>query len=255
VETKDLKVLLGLPSFLKGAAALNRVIRQHMPGGDELLSVLTRLHEAQHGRRTKDHMLQDLLDALVQGRNKMADAILRADPRDGVLPVVLIHTKHSDLSIHAEKSATDESCQTPQELSIPVDGKISRLGTMPDTRLAVLWGVSHTAVAKMRKRYGIKPYMKSARVDWAKWDEQINDPDMSSDGLARLIGCDISTVRERRRFLAGEGGKYYVKIGRPKRGHTRDWGTVDWSRSDTDIARDMGVSPQAVWKQRQKRTA
>jgi hypothetical protein len=42
--------------------------------------------------------------------------------------------------------------------------------------------------------------------------------------------------------------------GRPLAGEGVDWSEVDWSKSDTEIANDMGVSPQAVWQHRQKRS-
>jgi hypothetical protein len=92
-------------------------------------------------------------------------------------------------------------------LEITTDAeKIAMLGTMSDAQLGDMWGISSTSVANMRKERGIPSHKVRNVVAWDVWDEQLKDLTMTSSGIARLIGCEASTVRERRRYLLrGEG--------------------------------------------------
>lgn len=242
---------------MSGASALNRIMRERIPGFDELLDVATRLHQAQHGRGDRpDPMLQDMLDKLRAGRDKMANAIRTGNLANGVL--TLNTGGEFFVSIRAGKGdcaeAQDAECPILPDASspsAPEDSRFALLGTMTDSALARLWGVSHTAVAKMRKRRGIKSYAEKTRINWAKWDARIKGADMSAEGLAGLIGCDVSTVRERKRYLEGRTGKY-GKPGRPLKGNEIDWSSVDWSLSNAEIARQLDISNQAVHARRGK---
>ena len=214
-STYELKQIFNAPSGSKGREVLNYIMRRHMPGFDAMLDVITRLHEAQHGRSRPDPMLQDMLDKLRAERDKMADAILAGRLENGVLEIN--PQQNLKISIHAPQGATQElPTPPPSAPSSPLgekdqgDDRMAMLGTLPDTTLAAQWGVSHTTVAKMRRKRGIKPYAAAkARIDWSRWDAQLRVSPQDAEGLAALIGCDASTVRERMRFLRGAGGKYH----------------------------------------------
>jgi len=88
------------------------------------------------------------------------------------------------------------------------------------------------------------------RIDW-------DSPDLDDIGLvpdreiAERAGCTrfaVSLYRYRHGIVCVREFR-----GKPK----ADWGAVDWSRSPTDIARDLGVSRQAVhtWRRRLARGA
>jgi hypothetical protein len=74
MTTLQLKGLVGMPSG-KASAVYSRAIREYMPGGNEVLDIMERLHKAQHGRERKDPMLEDLLAKAARARDKMVDAI------------------------------------------------------------------------------------------------------------------------------------------------------------------------------------
>lgn len=82
------------------------------------------------------------------------------------------------------------------------------LGRMPDSALARRIGVSHTTVRKRRVQAGIAAFCPHQRIDWDAWAAELSDNTISARDLAHRIGCDVSTVRERRRALRGDGGKY-----------------------------------------------
>ena len=138
---RELRDLYGLPANMTPRSVLNTLMRQRWPGGAEILDVIERLHQMQHGRPRPDDALQYLLDNLRIARDKIAEA-------------------------------------------------------------------------------------------------------MTADGLAKLIGCDASTVRERRRYLHGEGGKY--RPGAPLAEDRVDWRATDWAKSDAELGRLYGISRQAV---------
>lgn len=172
MSIKQLREHLNLPSS-KSRQVVTAAIRKYAVGGNSLIEGLTRLHELQSGRAYPDPALQTILDHLVATRDAMADYVLGLD-------------------------------FAPEKKTEP-----TLLGTMPDTALAQELGVSHTTIAKRRKALGIPPYTAPKdRVDWEKWDSQVARTKMTAVGLAELIGCDVSTVRERRRYLRKEGGKY-----------------------------------------------
>ncbi len=73
---------------------------------------------------------------------------------------------------------------------------------MSDPDLARKYSVSHTTIIKLRRKHGIKSYQKpKAHIDWQHWDAFVADETMTAEGLATLMGVDISTVRKRRRLL------------------------------------------------------
>ena len=74
---------------------------------------------------------------------------------------------------------------------------------------------------------------------------------MTAEGLASLIGCHASTIRERKRFLLGNGGKY-SNLGAPLAADRIDWANADWSKSNQSLAQEYGVSDEAARKQRKK---
>jgi Na+-translocating ferredoxin:NAD+ oxidoreductase RNF subunit RnfB len=76
IDMKEFKRFHDIPASVRNRAALNAVIRKCMPGGDEVLSVIERLMQMQHGRVTPDPALQDMLDKLVSARDRMADALI-----------------------------------------------------------------------------------------------------------------------------------------------------------------------------------
>ena len=237
--------MYGLTDGLKGQSAINAIIRMAIPGGKELLDAMTLLHQMQYGRWPPDQKLQAILDLLRTGQGKMAEAILR----DGL-------TKEKQEGGDAFQSTgagvapapTAPPCADAENMSSDKKNLIARLGTMPDTALAAEHGVSHTAIAKLRRKYGIKPYTAKARVDWGQWDAQIRNEAMTAEGLASLIGCGASTIRERRRYLRGEGGKY--RPGAPLAEDRVDWAGADWTKSDAELGRLYGVSRQAARKAR-----
>jgi hypothetical protein len=135
--------------------------------------------------------------------------------------------------------------------SMSEEDRAALLGTMPDSRLGTLWGVSHTWIAKMRKARGIAPYSAKPRVDWTYWDPILMaSMDADVESLSEQIGCDPSTVSQRRRALLGEPSKY--QSGRPPKGQGPDWSSVDWSLPDREIASRLRVNQSAVYKRRQK---
>ena len=236
---REFKALYGLPDNMTPRRVLNTLMRQHWPGGSEILDVIERLHQMQHGRPRPDDALQYLLDNLRIARDKIAEAIL-ADGLEKEKGGISFQSTGAG----AHPAPTAPPCAGPENMSSDNCDIISLLGAMPDTALAAQHGVSHTYIAKLRRKHGIKPYTAKARVDWSRWDKQIRDETMTADGLAKLIGCDASTVRERRRYLHGEGGKY--RPGAPLAEDRVDWRATDWAKSDAELGRLYGISRQAV---------
>jgi len=79
MEAKQVKELAGVKNT---KAAYNRIIGTYFPGGNEILDICERLHQAQHGRKHGDPMLKELLDMAVSARDQMAEAIRKST--DGV---------------------------------------------------------------------------------------------------------------------------------------------------------------------------
>lgn len=181
-----------LPASSKSSAVLNHAIRSDVPGAGSVLTALEALNYALQSQKKTDQNLQAIFDQLRQVRNAMCDYVLR----DTV-----------DTPRSPKKSETVPSQQAPVKLPTqPID---TPLGTMPDTEAAKLLGVSHFTARKRRIALGIPAFAGAKRrVEWSRWDAQLLNNDMTVDGLAQLIGCDPSTVRERRRFLRSKKGKY-----------------------------------------------
>lgn len=199
-DLRTLKAIYNLPKSGNFRSTLNAIIRRHWPGGSEVLDVMERLHQMQTGRDRPDPALQDMLDKMRAARDAITKAILSEDgleKKDALAENVLIH---------ASTVATPPPCTKRAPLSIPPD----LLGTKPDSALAKEYGVSSPTVRNMRLKLGIQAYRgDKPRIDWARWDSQILETSMTSQGLASLIGCDESTIRERRRFLRGSSRSKY----------------------------------------------
>lgn len=90
------------------------------------------------------------------------------------------------------------------------EGYTHLLGTIPDMVLAEQVGVSHTWIRKQRLTLSIPACCtRRKRIDWSKWDAKLlEEPLVPASTLAKRIGCDGSTVRERRRYLQSGVGKY-----------------------------------------------
>lgn len=200
-DLRTLKAIYNLPKSGNFRSTLNAIIRRHWPGGSEVLDVMERLHQMQTGRDRPDPALQDMLDKMRAARDAITKAILNnengLEKKDALAENVLIH---------ASEVATPPPCTKRAPLSIPPD----LLGTKPDSALAKEYGVSSPTVRNMRLKLGIQAYRgDKPRIDWARWDSQILETSMTSQGLASLIGCDESTIRERRRFLRGSSRSKY----------------------------------------------
>lgn len=86
-----------------------------------------------------------------------------------------------------------------------------------------------------------RPHPKTP--DTHKWDWQLNNPT-----LALIHGVSRATVRHLRSVHAP---KTRHRTGRPERSTSFDFsGITDWSRGDTDIAREVGCSPGTVYHYR-----
>lgn len=82
MELLKLKELAGVGKNKSAREAYNQIIGVYFPGGNEVLDVCERLHKALHGARKGDPMLQDMLDALLEARNQMVEAIQKSE--DGI---------------------------------------------------------------------------------------------------------------------------------------------------------------------------
>lgn len=72
---KELRAKYGIADNVKASAVLNRILRQTVPGGAEVLNALTRAHEMQHGRNPPDDALQYIIDQLRDARDKMCEQL------------------------------------------------------------------------------------------------------------------------------------------------------------------------------------
>jgi hypothetical protein len=83
MELRKLKEMAGVPENKDARATYNYIIGVYFPGGNEILDICERLHQAQHRRAKKDPMLQDLLDKALRARDMVVEAIQKST--DGVL--------------------------------------------------------------------------------------------------------------------------------------------------------------------------
>lgn len=251
-DIRALRSLYGLPDSLKARSVINTAIRRDWPGGTELLAVIERLHQMQHGRSRPDQALQDMLDKLVAARDKIAEAILSDGPHRSILilsPDASGETGQPYANT-GKKSTPTSAAHAATDISS--GALIADLGTQPDTVLGKKYGLSHTTVAKWRRKHGIAPFAAKPRVDWSAWDARILDMSMSAEGLAGLIKCDASTVRERRRYLRGDAAAKYRSAGAPLAEDRVDWSAVDWGKANATLSRELGVSRQTVAAQRKR---
>ena len=179
----------------KQRVLISRAIRGEIPGGEEILDAMSRLHAIVKLSVDPDPRVVRIFELVVAARDKMADAVLDA-------------ASVAAAAEGADGDAQDyEPVQEPEQPALPMSTREGPaweplLGTMTDMALAAQVGVSHTAIRKRRVAKGIPSFAGDrARIDWARWDTHVLAQGMTPDGLARLIGCDPSTVRERRRAL------------------------------------------------------
>jgi hypothetical protein len=172
-DLKTLRELLGLPSSLKGTAAVNRVIRLHMPGGEEVLNVIARLQEALHGRTKENPMLRDMLDALVTARDKMAEAILAAELREDILHIVNIRGKKMNIDMqHANFKHKIEITRDGVK-SIKLQGIGDYAGTVwieEDTAAPRGWRIAGSYSTLAERVEKAAPWLGTIREKWTDAD-------------------------------------------------------------------------------------
>lgn len=130
-------------------------------------------------------------------------------------------------------------------MEINWDGYDHLLGTLSDTELARMIGVSAGVVKKRRQARGIPPAMLEKKlIDWNDYDHLFGS--VSDVEMSRRIGCPVRQVKARRRHL-----------GLP--GHTRC--TIDWSKydhllgtmTDAALSRQVGCSATLVSRRRKQK--
>lgn len=117
----------------------------------------------------------------------------------------------------------------------------SRLGQVPDAVVAKELGITRAAVHARRKKLGI-PAARFATANTAEVDRRILSGEAATT-IAADLGVSVNLCRRRRREL----GAKYVKPTKI------DWRSADWSKSNAEIARSLGVSQQQVSAMRQRR--
>lgn len=119
------------------------------------------------------------------------------------------------------------------------------LGTLSDTELARMIGVSTNVVTLRRRSLGIPPaILEKKLVDWDSYDRLLGS--ISDVEVSKRIGCPVSQVKARRRHLGIPGYS-------PRR--------VDWSKHDhllgtmpdTALAKQLGCSATLVSRRRKKK--
>lgn len=76
----------------------------------------------------------------------------------------------------------------------------------PNTTIAKEYGCSHTLVRRTRKKLKIRPYIRKKRIDWDRYEKLLRS-EMTDTRIADIIGCDRSTVTEKRNEFPGEAKK------------------------------------------------
>lgn len=69
----ELRRRLSLSHSVRPPQVLTKAIRQLVPGGNDLIEALTRLHEYQHSKPDRDPILDDVLRQLRAVRSAMAN--------------------------------------------------------------------------------------------------------------------------------------------------------------------------------------
>ena len=69
----ELRRRLSLSHSVRPPQVLTKAIRQFVPGGNDLIEALTRLHEYQHSKADRDPILDEVLRQLRAVRSAMAN--------------------------------------------------------------------------------------------------------------------------------------------------------------------------------------
>lgn len=111
-----------------------------------------------------------------------------------------------------------------------------------DKQISDIFGVTPAAVGYQRKKHTDYQSRSYTNIDWSSVDLQ-ND---SIDDIATKLGVSKQAVSQRRYRERLQKNVFL----RPKRSQ---WLLVDWRKSDILIAKELGVSRQAVHVKRKER--
>lgn len=132
------------------------------------------------------------------------------------------------------------------ELRALVLTRRDELGRRSDTDIGAELGIRRQAVTQVRMELGIPAYPKGGPSKARRDIPREAFDGRTTEEIAAEYGCCLSTVRNRR----DEYG-----IAPPPRGarERHDWGSVDWSQTNRQIAAQLGALPGSV--ARKRRTA
>ena len=109
--------------------------------------------------------------------------------------------------------------------------------SMNNAQIAKKFKVDPSSIHRLRASLGIKPVIQKDRVvvqDWRSLDWE----NMNNSQMAKFLGCSPSTVSQKR--------KEYAKH-RPRPRHIAlKWEIQDWTKDNTTIAKERGVSYSSV---------
>lgn len=187
MDVKSIRKIYGLPESTTARSVINHAIRRSIPGGDEVMQVLSLLSTMPKNRASRGKNLEQMRNLLIKARNKMAQVVLAESPPE-----------QSVFDQQVFELVEDPS--GPPESPIPLE----ILGKQTDSKIAREYGISHTWVRKIRERHGIKPCIAKARIRWQDWDAIILQKDregMGSEEIAKIVGCHRASVIDRLRKL------------------------------------------------------
>ncbi|MFN7892588.1 MAG: hypothetical protein ACK5OC_19985, partial [Pirellula sp.] len=109
-----------------------------------------------------------------------------------------IRQRRAELGIPAFKTAPlPPPSQHISKKLVMTEARMAKLGTVPDTRLAQLWGVSSGTVTRHRKSLGIDPFRPGAELEWTTG--MLNQLGELPDGaIAREYGVSFICVKVKR---------------------------------------------------------
>ena len=84
--------------------------------------------------------------------------------------------------------------------------------TMLNKEIAKVVGCSAAAVGWQRRRLYGKYKMGRKEYDWSKWEHVVNDPNITINHAAQIVGCSYGAM-EYRRKKAGMGERPYGSSG------------------------------------------
>lgn len=123
---------------------------------------------------------------------------------------------------------------------------LTLLGSLPDGRLAEMWGVTALTVLTWRRKRGITAAPVSTRKKgssasrFAIKDTKILGT-MTDEKAAKVLGVGVRTVISTRRRHGIKATRDWQKV---------DWTKVDWSKSGNQIAEECGCTASAVSRAR-----